>query len=130
MIELVYSADAQRADVKRKGYYVSNTQGAVETAVIVSLMADNDWWGGSFIGSSLPRFIERGKLDELTLVQIQSEAKKALQWMIDDQVARSVTVSAQKIGIDSLAIECVVTRFGSGEPAIVRIVWEDYSNGT
>jgi phage gp46-like protein len=129
MIELVYSANEQRADVRQRGIYISNTQGALETAVIVSLLSDSDWWAGSFIGSQLPRFIERGKLDNRTVKDIQQEATKALQWMIDDKVAKSVTVSAQRIGTEGVAVECVVTRFGDGEPAIVKIVWEAFNNG-
>lgn len=129
MIELIYNANNQRADVKRKGIYIANTQGALETAVIVSLLSDSDWWGGSFIGSQLPKLIERGKLSEKTIKDIQAEATKALQWMIADKVAKSVTVSAQRIGTEGLAIECIVSRLGDGEPAIVKIVWEAYSDG-
>lgn len=129
MIELVYSANDQRADVRQKGIYISNTKGALETAVIVSLLSDSDWWAGSFIGSRLPRFIERGKLDNKTVKDVQQEATKALQWMIDDRIAKSVTVSAQRVGTEGLAVECVVTRFGDGETAIVKIVWEAFQNG-
>lgn len=129
MIELVYDAEKQRADLKRKGYYISNAKGAIETSVLISLLSDADWWGGS-VGSGLVLLIENGKLDASTVGQIESEARNALQWMITDGVASSVSVVASKMQSDTLLLECIVTRATNNEPAIVKIVWEAYSNGT
>ena len=82
------------------------------------------------MGGGVWRILAQSKVTNDVLRQIEKAAVKSLQWMVDDKVAQSVTASATRIGVDSVALECVVTRDEAGEPSIVKILWEDYANGT
>lgn len=71
------------------------------------------WWGDSYsddqIGSKL-WLLSRAKLTSETLKRAQSYAKEALQWLIDDQVAESVDVTAERGGRDRLDLGVVITK--------------------
>jgi len=103
----------------------------LETAIIISLFTDRralsddplpdpnsidrrGWWGdlvspaveGDQIGSKL-WLLERSKTLESVLQRAQEYAQESLQWLIDDQVAAKVAVSAQRQGVvgnDRLAL--------------------------
>ncbi|MCY4753249.1 phage GP46 family protein [Pelomonas aquatica] len=105
----------------------------LETAVIVSLFTDRvadagetgiestgrrGWWGDAFadvdgdrIGSRLWK-LAREKRTPAVLGRAETYAREALQWLVDDGVARSVTVAAEAVGAQGevLALAIGVTR--------------------
>ena len=91
-------------------------------AVIISLFtwrrADADdqyegpkygWWGDTFadpandrIGSKLYQLLRRPITGDLML-QAQEMIEEALQWLIDDGMASSISVSVERYGINGLS---------------------------
>lgn len=74
------------------------------------------WWGDGLdampndrIGSRLWLLV-REKLTQQTLNRARDYAQEALQWMLDDRVATRVTVTAERQGLDRLALKCVIER--------------------
>jgi len=109
----------------------------LETAVIISLSTDrlanrgdavpgdpNDrrgWWGDSFadvagdrIGSRL-WLLSREKQIPSVLARAREYAAEALQWLIDDGIARAVNVTAEVVSQGVLGLGVEVVR--SGKPA-------------
>lgn len=95
----------------------------LQTAAIISLFTDRrardddtlpdtilgdkrGWWGdlaspeveGDEIGSRL-WLLEREKTLPEVLIRAEQYVKEALQWMIDDEVAASISVTAERAGI-------------------------------
>lgn len=102
------------------------------TSVVISLFTDADvpadeqalagvserrgWWGdaladvvGDRIGSKL-WVLARAKRIQRTLLLAQGYAQDALQWMLDDGVARSVVVTAEWVGADVLGLLVSIQR--------------------
>jgi len=83
------------------------------------------WWGDGLddmpndrIGSRLWLFA-RAKLTLSTLNRAREYAEEALQWLLDDQVATSIAVTAERSGIDQLHLQCVIGR-DEGAPITLR----------
>lgn len=115
-------------DIALDGADVVHDDG-LETSVILSLFtdrraADDDvlpggdddrrgWWADAYAGVVGDRIgsrlwlLAREKQTPDVLLRAEGYAREALQWMIDDGVARSVTVSAEIVrdGVLGLAIE-------------------------
>lgn len=94
------------------------------------------WWGDSYaeiagdkIGSRL-WLLSRSTLTQDTLRRAQEYATEALQWLLDDQVATSVTVTSSRLGVHSLGLTVVVTRAESGQVLNLRFadVWSYLKN--
>lgn len=94
------------------------------------------WWGDSYaeiagdkIGSRL-WLLSRSTLTQDTLRRAQEYATEALQWLLDDQVATSVTVTSSRLGVHSLSLTVVVTRAESGQVLNLRFadVWSYLKN--
>lgn len=94
------------------------------------------WWGDSYaeiagdkIGSRL-WLLSRSTLTQDTLRRAQEYATEALQWLLDDQVATSVTVTSSRLGVHSLGLAVVVTRAESGQVLNLRFadVWSYLKN--
>jgi phage gp46-like protein len=74
------------------------------------------WWadglvddGNDRIGSRL-WLLAREKLTDRTLVRAREYANEALQWLLDDLVATSIVVTAERRGLDGLALKCEIER--------------------
>lgn len=68
------------------------------------------WWGDTYppaendrIGSRL-WLLTREKITAETLARAKEYAEEALQWMLDDKVAESVTVEVERHGLDRVAL--------------------------
>ena len=121
----------------------------LETAVILSLFTDRladpgdtglattarrGWWGdayaesaGDLIGSRL-WLLAREKRTPVVLSRAELYAREALQWLVDDGVASSVTVQAQSQGQlgEVLALTVAITR--STKP-VVQFRFESFWKG-
>lgn len=80
------------------------SESALETAVIISLFTDkrvNDERG--FFGDSLESepwgskiwTLQREKLTDQTKKKLEDYAKESLQWLIDDKIAKKITVESE-----------------------------------
>lgn len=104
----------------------------METAVLISLFTDRraedgdelpdnttdrrGWWADAFsdvegdlVGSRLWLLSRSKHLPEVA-VQAEGYAAEALQWMIDDGISESITVSAEWIDPQTLALKVEITR--------------------
>lgn len=110
----------------------------LQTAICISLFTDRlaeasdelasgdnrrGWWGdayaavpGDLIGSRL-WLLRREKRTAQTLRRAEEYAREALQWLLDDGVARAVTVAAEALGTDVLALQVTVAR--SAQPVAI-----------
>lgn len=84
------------------------------------------WWGDSFppvpndrIGSRL-WLLARAKLTATVVQQAQDYAKEALEWLIDDGVAARIEVSAERLGLDGLALSCGLFAADGTARALIR----------
>lgn len=74
------------------------------------------WWGdgqdgmpNDRIGSRLWLLV-REKLTNSTLVRAREYAQESLQWLLDDLVATGVEVTAERRGLDGLALRVLISR--------------------
>ena len=80
------------------------------------------WWGDRAdmrLGSKL-WLLERGKLIEGLLADVEAWAKESLAWLVDDGIARSVTVTATRGGDERLDLVIVLER---GRAARWQALW-------
>lgn len=124
----------------------------LETAVVLSLFTDRlagdddvlpsgsdrrGWWGDTFadvpgdrIGSRL-WLLSREKVLPSVLVRAREYAKEALQWLVDDGVAREVNVVAEHVTVNAppgtLGLQVEVVR--SAEP-VARFRFEVFWRGS
>jgi len=54
--------------------------------------------------------LSRSSITSDTVIKAREYAEQALQWMIDDGVASRIDVTAERLGIDKIAIRCVIYR--------------------
>lgn len=94
------------------------------------------WWGDSYadvqgdrIGSRL-WLLSRAVLTADTVRRAEEYVREALQWLLDDQVASSLQVSAQRVGLSALSVSVLVTRAESGQVVSLRFadVWSYLKN--
>jgi len=94
------------------------------------------WWGDSYaeiagdkIGSRL-WLLSRSTLTQDAVRRAQEYATEALKWLLDDQVATSVTVTSSRLGVHALGLTVVVTRAESGQVMNLRFadVWSYLKN--
>lgn len=120
----------------------------LETAVVISLFTDRvteadaalaselyvrrGWWGdayaevpGDAIGSRL-WLLSRSKQTNTVLRQAEQYAAEALQWLVDDGVARSVEVAAEVVRDGVLGLAVSIVR--SGQP-VQRFRFEAFWKG-
>ena len=101
----------------------------LETVVFISLFSDRQansddvipdgstdrrgWWGDQgqpvLLGSRL-WLLSRSRLDDNAAKAAVIYAKEALQWLLDDQVAESVTVTATIQGPQQLNVAVIITQ--------------------
>ncbi|MGD9638390.1 MAG: phage GP46 family protein [Alphaproteobacteria bacterium] len=120
----------------------------LKTAVILSLFSDRraddtderpkgssyrGWWadalGSDKFGSKL-WLLARAKHTEETRSRAEDYAKQALEWLIDDEIAALVEVTAEWLSQEILAIEVVITKGdGTVENYQFSNIWEEIING-
>lgn len=123
----------------------------LETAVLVSLYSDaraevdelpigqtsrRGFWGDAVenpdkvnTGSKL-WLLDRAKTTDELLEQVREYCEAALQWLVDDAIAESVTVETRYLDKFSMAIEITIARpQGEKQPFKYGYVWEVRSNG-
>ena len=90
------------------------------------------WWGDTFaevagdrIGSRL-WLLQRQKILPTTLRRAEAYAKEALQWLIDDAVVARIEVSAERSGVDQIALLVTCYRPDDTQALQARFqnVWE------
>jgi phage gp46-like protein len=83
----------------------------LENAALISLFTRRGWWGNAFldgdyqVGDSDFIATSSGSITKTTFVESESEAKRALQWMIDDGIAseiRATVANRAGLGVDLL----------------------------
>jgi len=109
------------------------TDSGLEAAVVLSLFLDRraepddvtdddnkrGWWAdgldgdGDLIGSRL-WLLNRAKTVADVPGKAEEYADEALAWMVEDQVAKSVQTSAQRVGDTTLQLNVVITRQSGG----------------
>ena len=115
----------------------------LETAVIISLFTDarvseaelppgttdkRGWWGDLFatvqgdrIGSKLWT-LERRILNEETARDMETYAKEALDWLVGDNVAASVEVSASVVKPNSISLSVKIQK-PDGTDSLFDFLW-------
>lgn len=116
----------------------------LETAVIISLFSDrrlpdgqqpNDgtddprgWWGdigdadGVLLGS-LMWLLWREKMLPETVARARDYCRQALQWMVDDGIARTVTVTAERAGVYQISVGIEIIR-PKGDALRYAYLWD------
>lgn len=130
MISLVYDNDTQLADLERDGKNLLTDEG-LNTACLISLFTRRQalpddvlpepyshregWWAdpyadveGDLIGSRL-WLLGRSKTTQAVMNQAKIYAEEALQWMVDDGVATSISVIVERQG-EMLAFQAQITK--------------------
>ena len=110
------------------------------TAVLISLFtdaaADDDdiipdgttnkrgWWGDSTMGSKI-WLLSRSKATSAVAGQVVGYAEAALAWLVADQIAASVSASAQWVSSRCLQLTVTITR-GNGAAIAIRFsnLWD------
>ena len=89
------------------------------------------WWGNALetveIGSDIWKLF-RQKLNDQTANDAKSAAEKALKWMIDDGVAKEISVSALVIGGVLGLLVKIVKPDGTNEEFRWQVNWEESLN--
>jgi phage gp46-like protein len=111
------------------------------TAVLISLFSDakadpddvipdgshnpRGWWGDAFRGQPLGSklwLLDRAKQTEATRLAAEDHAATALQWLVDDGIAESVTVAASWDKPGFLALLVTITE-PDGRKAVFNYQW-------
>ena len=156
-IKLIFDNDTGEADINFADNDVVIDEG-LETLVFVSLFTnrranDDDvlpdpsktldrggWWGDETsdnpddkIGSRL-WLLDRAKTLDSILVQAESFAREALQWMIDEKIAIKIDVTAEKRGTVTNPILALIVQIfkkdGNKEVFEFEEKWEAQFNGS
>ena len=100
----------------------------LETSVYLSLYTHRGWWGDREFGSDL-HLLGREKFAPGIEKTAKGWAEVALQWLIDEGVAKSVTVTAERQAGGILALGIVVDRVDTGDVEKYNYNWEASKNG-
>lgn len=134
-ISTMWDAQAAQGDWSVAGAALV-TGGDLATAVLISLFTDataapddavldrsedpRGWWGGA-IGSKL-WLRARAKRTPTLLALVKDDLARALDWLIDDGVARAVGVEAEWRSPGRLAVRITITR-GTGDAVSLAYDW-------
>jgi phage gp46-like protein len=116
----------------------------LETAVLISLFSDQrvseadvevdgesrrGWWGdvladveGDQIGSKL-WLLSRSKIIQSIIPQVETSCTNALQWLLDDGVAASISVEASLVENSGVLIQLSITK-PLGENDRYSLIWD------
>jgi len=96
----------------------------LETAVYISLFSSKTWWGnalgGSALGSDLETILSQ-TLSNRTRLDAEEYARQALRWMLEEGIAKAVTVAATIPRVDTLLLTVTVEQPGN---AISRLRYQ------
>lgn len=127
-ITLAYNPDVGGGDIAFTGGRIA-TGNALQTLVYTSLFTDarasqaerpgpgqdrRGYWGDVFLpvghshGSKL-WLLRPGKIHANTVHQVEDYTRQALAWLVDEGHARAITVTAERRGVDAIAVHIVVT---------------------
>ena len=114
-LTLVWNPATGTADLAMCGPSLK-TGNDLETAIILPVNTNSDprgWWGDAYnapdqIGSKLWQIFNRIR-NQQTLNDARDFATKALQWLIDDGLAVSVSVSPRFYGSAGIALSITIT---------------------
>jgi phage gp46-like protein len=118
---------APRFDIALKGYDVATDDG-LRTAVLLSLFTDRraqaddaiedgdyrGWHAEPSRGSRL-WLLARAKETPDTLARAKTYTEEALAWLVEDGIARTVTVEAEWIGRGWLGLRVTIERVQGGQ---------------
>jgi phage gp46-like protein len=145
MIKLTYTNLTQRADLVRSTGANLDTDEGLETVVTISLFTDarataddglqegvdlRGWWGNIYLvatrtlGSRL-WLLTRESASQETLNKAVAFAEEALQWLVDERVAKSIKAAATKLNMrnDVILLTVEIQRPSKTAPRW-RGVWE------
>lgn len=147
MLRLAWDNSIGAADLQLGDLGALATDGAIETAVLLSLFTDREataeeiasagldqqrgWWAdaetvrpdGAVIYGSKLWLLTREKTTLATLRRAEGYALDALLWLRDRGIAGKITVTASRPRLGWLALEVVITRPNKLLPPFKRI-WE------
>lgn len=105
----------------------------IPTAVLISLFSDSrvadeslpaherrGYWGDASLGNRIWR-LARGPLTEQAVVAMRQAAESSLRWLVQDGVASSVDVVAERLTRDSVRLAVTAYR---GESVIWESAWK------
>lgn len=135
LIKLAWDNDTQSADAPLTENSFLDSASGFETAVTISLFswarvdeADPKtvgqkwgWWGDTFAPNSGDNtgsklwLLRRAKVSADTMGKAKAYALEALQWMIDDGVAKSVAVEVERYDLTTIAMKVSITRREGGK---------------
>jgi phage gp46-like protein len=138
-IALIWNQALLRADIGMSKGDIATDPG-LQTAVTVSLLSDREalpgdkipdgggprgWWGDAYLGFKLGSrlwLLKRTTLTQVVLNAAQDYALEALQWMIDDGVADSVSCVATQAGVNAMIITTTIVQGGASQ--IFETFWQ------
>jgi len=82
--------------------------GGLSTAVYISLYTLTGWWADSTLGSEL-EILEAESLTNSLKNDYAEEARRALAWLIDEGIAKSVVVEAEIHGPERINMLITIT---------------------
>lgn len=90
------------------------------------------WWGDTYADEPGDQFgsklwlLARSKLTNDVLLSAKEYAEQALSWMIDDGIAKSVSVTAERGGMDQLNLAVEIQKPASSELLNMRFqdIWQ------
>lgn len=142
----LFSID-NRIDLKLNSKQDLASDDGLETAIIISLFSDQrisieelplqeryrkGWWGDLVsdvdkdqIGSKIWIYARLKKTPE-TRLKIENAARQSLQWLIEDGLAKSVTVAGEYILDGKLALSIQIFR-SNGVNEKYSVIWDQQS---
>jgi len=89
--------------------------GGLDTSVYVSLFSDYNWWGNEIssdsqkLNSKIQSILDRTLTNQTRLDAIEY-AKEALQWLIDDNIAKEINVDAIISNVETMVIDIEIVQ--------------------
>ncbi|MCU1276554.1 MAG: hypothetical protein JWM53_100 [bacterium] len=132
-------------DLRQRGPSLEQDDG-LQTAVVISLFTDRraddtdvppdgmrrGWWGDTFptvpgdkIGSKL-WLLAREKQLPAVVERARQYTKDALQWMVDDGIARAITVTAEIVRTGTLGLQIEIDR---ADKPVAKFRFDDFWRG-
>jgi phage gp46-like protein len=135
MLRLSFDNKRGFADLVRLPTGAFDTDDGLETAVIASVFTDRaaepgegdegsmrrGWWADLFAATSAQKLgsriwlLRRSTLSNAVLLLLQTYAAEALQWLVDDKVAKGITCVATRVS--STAAQLTITIERPNEPS-------------
>ncbi len=131
------------ADLVREGGNLLYDDDGLDAAVMISLFTDRradpddkvegsrrGWWGDSIFGDQIGSrlwMLRRENELQTTLDKARQYALEALQWLVDDGVAKSVAVIASRVASGVLGLSVSIQRPDAAAAPYARL-WEARSN--